>query len=60
MRQQMLGIQARIFDTAFLEIRGRRLQDFENSHKPRTPNALILNRADGEGSLRRSSRARTM
>jgi hypothetical protein len=32
MRQQMFRIQARIFDTAFLEIRGRRLQDFENGH----------------------------
>ena len=32
MRQQMLRIQARIFDPVFLEIRGRRLQHFEDSH----------------------------
>jgi hypothetical protein len=31
-REQMLGIQARIFDPAFLEIRGRRLQNTEHGH----------------------------
>jgi hypothetical protein len=42
MRQQMFRIQARIFDTAFLEIRGRRLQDFKNRHKPGAPNAVRM------------------
>jgi hypothetical protein len=31
-REQVLGIQSRIFDPAFLEIRGRRLQYAEHRH----------------------------
>src|SRR5207247_787565 len=50
MRQQMLRIQARIFDPALLKIRSRRLQDFENRHDARYPGAVIPSRAGGEES----------
>src|SRR5437867_10507647 len=60
MRQQMLGVQARIFDPAFFEIGGGGLQNVEHRHKPRAPNAVILSRTDGEGPLRRSERGRAM
>ena len=31
-REQVLGVQARAFDLALLEIRRRRLEDFEHGH----------------------------
>src|SRR2546426_6911806 len=60
MRQQMLGVQARILDPAFFEISDRGLKNVEHGHTLRAPNAVILSRADGEGSLRRSKRGRVM
>src|SRR6266446_7821427 len=60
MRQQMLGVQARILDPAFFEVGGGRLKNVENRHKPRVAGVVILSRTDGEGPLRRSKRARAM
>src|SRR6478672_8267966 len=56
----MLGVQARIFDSAFFEVGGGGLKDVEHRHTLRALNAVILSRADGEGSLRRSKRGQVM
>src|SRR6266536_3834065 len=52
MGQQMLGVQARIFDPALFEVGGRGLQNVEHRHKPRAPNAVIPSCADNASPAR--------
>src|SRR2546423_6605392 len=48
MRQQMLGVQARILDPAFFEVGGGRLKNVQHRHTLRARNAVIPSRADSE------------
>src|ERR1700719_580758 len=48
----MLGVQARIFDSAFFEVSGGGLKDVEHRHMPCPPNAVILSRTDNASPAR--------